>query len=200
MPGDIKYKDINGDGKIDDDDEVPLSYSNVPRIQYGFALDWNYKAFRVSILFEGVSKVQYFQGGIGYYPFANEARGNLLAMTVNQKNRWTPASYSGDPSTENPNAKFPRLTYGENKNNNRASTFWLADGRYLRLKNVDISYRFTNNWLKTRVGVEGATISLIGENLHVWDKVKLFDPTQASSNGAAYPLQRMYTLQLNLTF
>lgn len=200
MPGDIKYKDINGDGKIEDDDEVPLSYSNVPRIQYGFALDWNYKAFRVSILFEGVSKVQYFQGGIGYYPFANEARGNLLAMTVNQKNRWTPASYSGDPSTENPNAKFPRLTYGENKNNNRASTFWLADGRYLRLKNVDISYRFTNNWLKTRVGVEGATISLIGENLHVWDKVKLFDPTQASSNGAAYPLQRMYTLQLNLTF
>ena len=200
LPGDIKYKDINGDGKIDDDDEVPLSYSNVPRIQYGFALDWNYKAFRVSILFEGVSKVQYFQGGIGYYPFANEARGNLLAMTVNQKNRWTPASYSGDPSTENPNAKFPRLTYGENKNNNRASTFWLADGRYLRLKNVDISYRFTNNWLKTRVGVEGATISLIGENLHVWDKVKLFDPTQASSNGAAYPLQRMYTLQLNLTF
>ena len=67
---------------------MPLSYSNVPRIQYGFALDWNYKAFRVSILFEGVSKVQYFQGGIGYYPFANEARGNLLAMTVNQKNRW----------------------------------------------------------------------------------------------------------------
>ena len=76
----------------------------------------------------------------------------------------------------------------------------VGNGRYLRLKNVDISYRFTNNWLKTRVGVEGATISLIGENLHVWDKVKLFDPTQASSNGAAYPLQRMYTLQLNLTF
>lgn len=200
MPGDIKYKDVNGDGKIDDDDRVPLSYSNVPRIQYGFALDWNYKAFRVSVLFEGVSKVQYFQGGIGFYPFANEARGNLLTMVVDQKNRWTSASYSGDPATENPNAQFPRLTYGENKNNNRESTFWLANGRYLRLKNVDVSYRFTNNWLKTRVGVEGATISLIGENLHVWDKVKLFDPTQASNNGAAYPLQRMYTIQLNLTF
>ena len=101
---------------------------------------------------------------------------------------------------ENPNAKFPRLTYGENKNNNQESTFWLADGKYLRLKNVDVSYRFTNNWLKSRVGVESATLSLIGENLHVWDKVKLFDPSQASGNGAEYPLQRMYTLQLNLTF
>lgn len=200
MPGDIKYKDVNGDGKIDTDDEVPLNYSNVPLIQYGFALDWNYKAFRVSVLFEGVNKVQYFQGGIGYHPFANESRGNLLSMVVNQNNRWTPASYSGDPSTENPNAKFPRLTYGENKNNNRNSTFWLADGSYLRLKNVDISYRFTNDWLKRRVGVESATLSLVGENLCLWDKVKIFDPTQASKNGAKYPLQRMYTIQLNLTF
>ena len=204
-PGDIKYKDVNGDGKIDKDDVVPLNYSAVPFIQYGFALDWNYKAFRVSILFEGVSKVQYFQGGRGFYPFLNESRGNLLEMGADPRNRWIPREYAEvngiDPAlAENPNAKFPRLTYGENKNNNQESTFWLADGKYLRLKNVDVSYRFTNNWLKSRVGVESATLSLIGENLHVWDKVKLFDPSQASGNGAEYPLQRMYTLQLNLTF
>ena len=204
-PGDIKYKDVNGDGKIDKDDVVPLNYSAVPFIQYGFALDWNYKAFRVSILFEGVSKVQYFQGGRGFYPFLNESRGNLLEMVADPRNRWIPREYAEangiDPAlAENPNAKFPRLTYGENKNNNQESTFWLADGKYLRLKNVDISYSFTNNWLKSRVGVESATLSLIGENLHVWDKVKLFDPSQASCNGAEYPLQRMYTLQLNLTF
>ena len=204
-PGDIKYKDVNGDGKIDKDDVVPLNYSAVPFIQYGFALDWNYKAFRVSILFEGVSKVQYFQGGRGFYPFLNESRGNLLEMVADPRNRWIPREYAEangiDPAlAENPNAKFPRLTYGENKNNNQESTFWLADGKYLRLKNVDVSYRFTNNWLKSRVGVESATLSLIGENLHVWDKVKLFDPSQASGNGAEYPLQRIYTLQLNLTF
>ena len=204
-PGDIKYKDVNGDGKIDKDDVVPLNYSAVPFIQYGFALDWNYKAFRVSILFEGVSKVQYFQGGRGFYPFLNESRGNLLEMVADPRNRWIPREYAEvngiDPAlAENPNAKFPRLTYGENKNNNQESTFWLADGKYLRLKNVDVSCRFTNNWLKSRVGVESATLSLIGENLHVWDKVKLFDPSQASGNGAEYPLQRMYTLQLNLTF
>ena len=123
-PGDIKYKDVNGDGKIDKDDVVPLNYSAVPFIQYGFALDWNYKAFRVSILFEGVSKVQYFQGGRGFYPFLNESRGNLLEMVADPRNRWIPREYAEangiDPAlAENPNAKFPRLTYGENKNNNR---------------------------------------------------------------------------------
>ena len=104
--------------------------------------------------------------------------------------RWTPDA---------PNNTYQRV-YIDNQRATIKSEYYVEDMSYLRLKNVDISYRFTNNWLKTRVGVEGATISLIGENLHVWDKVKLFDPTQASSNGAAYPLQRMYTLQLNLTF
>jgi len=199
-PGDIKYKDINGDGRIDADDEVPLSYSNTPTLQYGFAAELRYKKFTASIFFEGVGKVQYFYGGTGYYPFAWESRGNVLNIVADQNNRWTPREYSGDASTENPNARFPRLTYGENKNNNRNSTFWLADGRYLRLKNVELSYRLTNAWLKNKLSLEAATISLVGENLHVWDKVKLWDPEQASSNGAVYPLQRKFTLQVNLTF
>lgn len=200
LPGDIKYKDVNGDGVINDDDVVPISYSNVPQVQYGFAFDFSYKAFRISALFEGISKVEYFLGGTGYYPFAYESRGNLLNIVADQKNRWTPASYSGTKETENPDARFPRLTYGENKNNNRASTFWLADGRYFRFKNIDISYRFTHPWLLSRLGMESATLSLVGENLHVWDKVKLWDPGQASANGGVYPLQRLYTIQLNLTF
>ena len=199
-PGDIKYKDVNGDGVINDDDIVPLSYSNTPTLQYGFAAEFRYKQFTASIFFEGVGKVQYFYGGSGYYPFAWETRGNVLNIVADQKNRWTPREYSGDASTENPNARFPRLTYGENKNNNRPSTFWLADGRYFRLKNIELSYRFTSAWLRDKISVQNATLSLVGENLHVWDKVKLWDPEQASSNGAVYPLQRKFTLQLNVTF
>ncbi len=199
-PGDIKYKDVNGDGVINDDDIVPLSYSNTPTLQYGFAAEFSYKQFTASIFFEGVGKVQYFYGGSGYYPFAWETRGNVLNIVADQKNRWTPREYSGDASTENPNARFPRLTYGENKNNNRESTFWLADGRYFRLKNIELSYRFTSAWLRDKISVQNATLSLVGENLHVWDKVKLWDPEQASSNGAVYPLQRKFTLQLNVTF
>ena len=77
-PGDIKYKDVNGDGVINDDDIVPLSYSNTPTLQYGFAAEFRYKQFTASIFFEGVGKVQYFYGGSGYYPFAWETRIYLL--------------------------------------------------------------------------------------------------------------------------
>lgn len=200
MPGDIKYKDVNGDGVIDDDDIVPLSYSNIPQIQYGLAFEVSYKNFRINALFEGVNDVQYFMGGNGYYPFAGESTGNVLSILTNQSNRWTPFWYSGDPATENPNARFPRLTYGENKNNNRASTHWLSDGSYVRLKNVELSYRFPEKWMRKTKVFNSVTLSLIGENLHVWDKVKLWDPAQASDNGAVYPLQRKYTVQLFVTF
>lgn len=200
MPGDIKYKDVNGDGVINDDDVVPLSFSNIPQIQYGVALELNYKNFRLSTLLEGVGDVQYFMGGNGYYPFAGGSTGNVLSMVADQSNRWTPASYSGDPATENPNARFPRLTYGHNANNNRASTFWLADGSYLRIKNIEFSYSFPQEWLRKSKVFKSVSLSLIGENLHVWDKVKLWDPAQASDNGAVYPLQRRYTLQLYTTF
>ena len=198
-PGDIKYKDVNADGQINDDDIVPLSYSNIPNIQYGFALEYTWKDITVSALFEGVTEVEYFYGGTGYYPFAWESRGNLLTIAADQRNRWTPASYSGTKDTENPNARFPRLTYGNNANNNRASTFWLANGEYLRLKNVQVTWRMPSKWfLKTPIS--GVTLSLIGDNLHVWDKVKLWDPGQASSNGGVYPTQRKYTLQLIVNF
>lgn len=200
LPGDIKYKDVNGDGVVDDGDVVPLEYSNTPQIQYGLGTEFNYKNWNLSVLFEGTARMKYFVGGSGYYPFANEDTGNILTMVADPNNRWISAEISGDPSTENPNAKFPRLTYGNNSNNNRESTFWLRDGSYLRLKNVTLAYS-TQNKLFKKVGIQNATFSLIGENLWLWDKGdKIFDPTQASSNGAKYPIQRVITLQCNLNF
>lgn len=197
MPGDIKYKDVNGDGIIDSYDRVPLNYSDVPQIQYGFATEFNYKHWNLSVLFEGVSRVTYFAGGTGYYPFVDREVGNVLDIVA--ANHWTSREISGTAATENPNAKFPRLTYGGNGNNNQASTFWLNDGAYLRLKNVQLSYRMDGALLK-RAGIKSTTFSLIGENLHVWDKVKIIDPAQANKNGAVYPLQRVVTLQMNMQF
>ncbi len=201
LPGDIKYKDINGDGIIDSYDVVPLEYSSTPQIQYGFATEFGWKKWNLSVLFEGVDRVKYFSGGTGFFPFAGRETGNVLTEVADQANRWTSAEISGNPSTENPNAKFPRLTYGYNANNNRNSTFWLNDGSYVRLKNVQLSYQTKAGFLN-KVGVKDATISLIGENLYVWDKLdsKIFDPAQATSNGAKYPLQRVFTLQMNLKF
>jgi TonB-linked SusC/RagA family outer membrane protein len=197
LPGDIKYKDINGDGVINDYDVVPLGYSNVPQIQYGFATEFNWKNWNLSVLFEGVSRVKYFCGGNGYYPFAGKEVGNVLDIVA--EDRWISRDISGTADTENPNARFPRLTYGGNANNNRNSTFWLNDGSYLRLKNVQVSYDLKNDFTK-KIGINKATFSLIGDNLHVWDKVKIADPAQASSNGSVYPIQRVITLQLNMQF
>ena len=199
LPGDIKYQDVNGDGMINSDDIVPIGDSNIPKLQYGFAGNVTWKHFDFNIFFRGASQVDYFMGGSGYYPFAGGITGNVLTIVNDQKNRWTPASYSGDPSTENPNARFPRLTYGENSNNNRNSTFWLSDASYLRLKTLEIGYTLPNN-VAERFYIKNCRISVLGDNLYVWDHVKLWDPEQASSNGAAYPLTRSYSLVLRLSF
>lgn len=198
-PGDIKYQDVNGDGVINTEDEVPLSYSQVPQLQYGIAASYTWKNVTVSAFFNGVSRVNFFYGGEGFQPFKHGDRGNVMTLANNQADRWTPAEYSGDPATENPNARFPRLYYGDNYNNNRNSTFWLANGRYLRLKSVEINYNLPRKWLRP-LALSAATISLFGDNLAVWDSVKLWDPETANQNGTAYPLQRTYTIQLNLTF
>ena len=199
LPGDIKYMDVNGDGIIDSYDIVPIGNSNIPKVQYGFAGSVMWKNIDFNIFFRGSGKVDYFMGGSGYYPFANGMTGNVLEIVANQKNRWTPASYSGDPATENPDARFPRLTYGSNSNNNRASTFWLADASFLRLKTVEIGYTMPRKWLD-RMNMKNLRISVIGDNLYVWDKVKLWDPEQASGNGAVYPLTRSYTCVLQVSF
>ncbi len=199
LPGDIKYKDVNGDGIINTDDIVPLNYSNVPRIVYGFAAAITWKKWTANVFFTGQDQVNYFLGGSGYYPFVAEDSGNVLQIVADQNNRWIPASYSGNAATENPDARFPRLTYGANSNNNRASTFWMADASFLRLKNAEISYRWESPRLK-RLGIAAANFSIVGDNLAVWDKVKLWDPEQASDNGGVYPLQRTYTVQMYLTF
>jgi hypothetical protein len=199
LPGDIKYQDVNGDGIINSDDIVPIGNARIPKVQYGFAGSVNWKGVDFNIFFRGAGKSDFFFGGTGFYPFAGERLGNVLSIVNNQKNRWTPASYSGDPTTENPNARFPRLSYGNNTNNNRSSTFWLADASYLRLKTLELGYTIPKR-LTEKMSMNNLRFSLIGDNLHVWDNVKFWDPEQASSNGAVYPLTRSYTVALQIAF
>ncbi len=199
LPGDIKYQDVNGDGIINSDDIVPIGNARIPKVQYGFAGSVKWKGLDFNIFFRGAGKSDFFFGGTGFYPFAGERLGNVLSIVNNPKNRWTPASYSGDPATENPNARFPRLTYGNNTNNNRPSTFWLADASYLRLKTLEVGYTIPKR-LTEKMSMNNLRFSLIGDNLHVWDKVKFWDPEQASSNGAVYPLTRSYTVALQIAF
>ena len=172
MPGDIKYKDVNGDGVINEDDKVPLSYPNYPRLMYGFGGEFRYKNLTVGVLFKGTGNTDYYyvddngywdkgKNGEGYIPFYGGKTGNVLKIVADQKNRWTPASYSGDPSTENPNAKFPRLSYGKNENNSQFSTFWHANSRYLRLQEVSVNYNLPAGKVLKYLGVRSLDLQFV---------------------------------------
>jgi len=203
-PGDIKYRDINGDGRIDNDDKVPIAYSATPLLMYGFGGEFQYKNFTLGVLFKGTGKTDFFYGGAGYIPFANGKMGNVLTQAADPRNRWIPMDYALangiDPSlAENPNAKYPRMQYGNNNNNSQTSTFWKGNSSYLRLQEITLNYNFKANALR-KIGIQSVDLQFVGNNLAVWDNVKIFDPEQASSNGRVYPLPATFTLQLYLHF
>lgn len=209
MPGDIKYKDVNGDGVINTDDRVFLSDPTYPRLMYGFGGEMQYKDFTLGIMLKGTGRTDFYHvgyggNGAGYVPFNDGKIGNVLTMVNDPANRWIPMEYALeqgiDPSlAENPNARFPRLSYGYNANNSQLSTFWKNDSRYLRLQEVTLNYNLRAKFLN-RFGLSSADIQLVGNNLYVWDKVKDWDPEQGYRNGRAYPIPARYTLQLYLNF
>jgi hypothetical protein len=200
-PGDLKYKDINGDGKVDTDDVVPLTFQDMyPLLMYGFGGEFRYKNFSIGVLLKGTGKVDYFRNGWGYIPFQGGETGNILVQFKDPSTRWIPMDYALahgiDPSlAENPNALLPRLQYGNNTNNSQTSDFWKGDARYLRLQEILINYNIRNDALK-RIGISSIDVQLVGNNLYVWDKVKIFDPEQANRRGEVYPIPSVYSLQL----
>jgi TonB-linked SusC/RagA family outer membrane protein len=207
LPGDIKYKDVNADGVINDYDKVPLSLTNnYPSLMYGFGGEFNYKDFTVGVLFKGTGKTEYYHVGVydsrwggnnayGYVPFHGGDIGNVLTLAADQRNRWTPASYSGDPATENPDALFPRLSYGANTNNTQLSDFWKRNGQYIKLQEITLSYNIKLESLK-KIGVSSINLQLVGSNLYTWDKINIFHPEQAWRNGVIYPTPAQYAFQL----
>ncbi|MDR2956313.1 MAG: TonB-dependent receptor [Prevotella sp.] len=205
MPGDLKYKDVNGDGKIDTDDQVPISYeAGMPYFMYGIGGEFRYKNLSVGFLFKGTGKTDYFKNNMGYVPFYDGEMGNILARFKDPSTRWIPKSYAIahgiDLSlAENPNAQLPRLQYGSNANNTVTSDFWKGDARYLRLEEVIINYNLKNDFIR-KIGLNSVDLQLSGNNLIIWDKVKDFDPQQAQKVGTAYPIPTVYSFQLYLNF
>lgn len=199
MPGDIKYKDVNGDGKINGDDEVPIGATVVPNVMYGFALEALWKNFNFNIRFQGAGKSAYFINGPTIYPFSEGEWGNILTEAADPNNRWISREISGTEATERTDAKYPRLSYGGNSNNYRNSTYWLRDGSYLRLKEIEIGYRIPDV-ITRRWRMHDVRLYFNCNNLAVWDKLDIWDPELASGDGMKYPPAKTFTVGLTLNF
>ncbi len=197
MPGDIKYKDVNGDGKIDGNDQVAIGATTKPNLIYGFGIAANWKGLDVNLHFQGAGKSTYFIDGSTVHMFKlGDGWGNVLSEMANS-NRWISADISGDPATENPNAEYPRLSYGPNSNNYQQSTYWLRNGSYLRLKTVEVGYTLPTQ-LVNKVHFNTVRIFFVSTNLLTWSAFKLWDPEMGSTDGKRYPLSKNLSLGISV--
>jgi hypothetical protein len=191
LPGDIKYKDMNEDGIIDNQDQIRIGSGDVPRITYGvgFNVFWNH--FDLGAFFQGVSQADRLVSGYGVMPFSGgSGAGNVYADATD---RWT---------VDNPsqNVKYPRLAYGsEYGNNTQASTWWVRDISFTRLKTAELGYTIPGSAFKG-VGINNARIYLMGVNLLTFSKFKLWDPELNTGNGSKYPNVRTITAGINVSF
>ncbi|WEA00648.1 TonB-dependent receptor [Mucilaginibacter sp. SJ] len=187
IPGDLKYKDVNGDGVVNDFDRVAIGYTTIPEIQYGITLDLNYRNFDLSILFQGSAHSSVYFDQFGYVPF--DRQGTALKE---QLNSWTPETAA--------TATYPRIDIGANPNNTRLSTFTQQNGDYLRLKNAEIGYTFSQELLR-KAGLKKVRLFANGQNLYTWSKIKFVDPEYGSGGiGNTYPQQKVYNFGVKLDF
>lgn len=196
MPGDLKYKDVNGDGIVDGGDVVAIGATERPNLIYGVGLSARWKSFDFNVHFQGAGKSSYCIQGPSVYAFSEKEVGNILPDLVD--GRWIDSTISGTEATMNPNASYPRLSYGGNSNNYRASTFWLRNGSYLRLKTLEIGYNLPQKWVN-KIYSKNIRLFFIGTNLLTFSEFKLWDPEMGSTTGAHYPLAKTFSFGFNIS-
>ncbi len=191
-PGDIKYLDVNGDGVIDSNDEVPIGFSTMPEIVYGFGASLFYKNIDFSFMFQGVDNVTRMIGGVPVFPFnsANLGRSNVYEEVYHS--RWTEENPSQD-------VMFPRLSDGPNENNFRPSTWWQQDMSYIRLRNLEIGYTLPLT-VSQRIRANDIRFFASGMNLLTFSGFKLWDPELGTNNGNVYPMSAVFNLGISMNF
>lgn len=188
-PGDIKYLDLNGDGVVDSYDVKPIGYTSIPEIVYGFGFSLQWKAFDFSAFFQGVGHVSFStltDQTLGFNA-RNSREANLFSDVYD--NYWTP---------ERLDAKYPRLYIGTNNNNNQTSTFWMANGRYMRLKNLEIGYTLPKR-ISQKMAMQNMRVYLSGVNLFTFSPFKLWDP-DLQTGATNYPNNRIINIGLTIGF
>ncbi|WP_245605216.1 TonB-dependent receptor [Niabella soli] len=187
--GDIKYKDINNDGKIDANDMVPIGYPTTPEIIYGAGFSVGYKSFDLSLFFQGSGRSSFFISPGDITPFINNGQRGLLQYIADD--HWA-------EDNRNINAFWPRLSTYAVSNNNQTSTWWLRDGSFVRLKSAEAGYTLPLRLTK-KYHINTLRFYVNGTNLLLWSKFKMWDPEMAG-NGLGYPVQRVVNIGLNVSF
>nr|WP_315239843.1 TonB-dependent receptor [uncultured Flavobacterium sp.] len=195
--GDIKYRDVNGDGVISPSDMVPLGYPTAPEIVYGFGGTIGYKKFDFSIFFQGAARTSFFINPENIAPFVlNDDNNRQLTYQNNLLNVIAQDHWSED--NRDSYAFWPRLSDKFVENNNQVSTWWMRDGSFLRLKSIEIGYNAPKNF-NTKLGLQDLRIYINGSNLAVWSAFKMWDPEMGGS-GLGYPIQSVYNVGLKVNF
>jgi TonB-linked SusC/RagA family outer membrane protein len=185
QPGDIKYKDLNNDGVIDQFDVAPIG-NKVPSSFFGFSLGAQWKGFDVSALVQGAWNRDVALGGVNIWAFQNGGSGQAYAHNLD---RWTPATAA--------TATQPRLNIGNNPNNQVFSSFWLKKGDYLRLKNIELGYSLPASLIK-HVRLQSIRLFARGYNLVTIASSELYDRDPEVLTGFFYPNQKLYNFGITV--
>ena len=200
-PGDIKYIDLDNNDTINFRDQDVIGYaSNMPEITYGMGVNIKYKNLQLSTGFQGASKFSIYING----PAANMFNNGSIPLAYQYRYAWQP--HPDNPNVNiNPEAMLPSASLSSSTNNSKVSDFWLRDVRYLRVKNINLSYNIPEKTFK-KIGLKSTQIYVSSENLASWTNLGIykntfdpeFDPgTQATRR---YPITRSYTVGLRVLF
>lgn len=189
--GDLKYKDANGDGFIDDRDESRIGYSDIPENTYALSLGVNYKGWGFSVMFQGVDHVSRYYDAEAMYAFVSGGK-----VKEHHLERWNPAH---SEAYNLQHANYPLLHYDNyGDHNQRTNSFFLKNGSFVRLKNIELSYTLPENWSKV-AGMSNCRLYVNANNLITWDHLNnLTDPESNGSN--RYPIMKTVNFGVNIKF
>lgn len=183
--GDIKYRDVNGDGVINEADMVPIGLPTTPEIIYGFGGSVGFKGFDISAFFQGSGRSSFFIEPNRISPFVTSGGEQNGLLNVIANNHWS-------EDNRNLYAFWPRLSNIQNNNNNQRSTWWMRNGAFLRLKTVEIGYNLPEKTAH-KIGLSDCRFYMNANNLFSVSKFKLWD-TEMGGNGLGYPIQKSYNI------
>lgn len=191
-PGDVKYKDLNGDHVIDTDDQCEIGYPTRPAYTFGLNYGLNYKGWFLTMNWLGVTDRSLVLANEFRTAFGNGGGQSLGLFSYHVDERWTPETAE--------TATMPRLSENSGAHNAKQSSLWVKDGSYLRLKSLTIGYEFADKKLLKKIGISKFGIKLSGYNLLTFDKFGIMDPECKPNNQDTYPITKTYNLGVNITF